>query len=481
MKDIIKTCRSCNTTVDRMMSSDMTLDGWLEHEIGKLKGNCRIAHVLKKDDLIDECCSYIGARLSDEAAHMVGSVMESGIFYTADHLGGLYSAQSFQGDLLYARLLKKLHGDLPCVPMVSFGLVPINSSTYARGLIAYSRTDEAEHIPLLPKMPTNAAASLSDAFTSLMARSTKDKALARVKSYLVKKKIREVMENLYQSDGVLSQKRFADQVLFLGEGLYERLCPTICQGNFWHMEAESIFASLFMKDYSERGGFIRDFLLDPKTVRALNEIADDEGRKLSGLIFRGCSDRRCFALNLDEDGKLRGTDVNAKSYEFSMSEDELGDAIKSRQVLPHVYLSWLLSSYLRGFTWFGGILQSVYLQDWNKRTCEMMESLGYEDIANPRRDFDDSGYLSGPIYMLFDTGDGAVNAGPFELMAKPITPERYNALFETDMKSAHEMGCFEFYNDIAAAAEKGDNWYERIAAYAKEHYSAYTLQNLQDA
>ena len=484
MERIINSCRTDNATVDMMMSSSLTLDGWIEHETGKLERNRALPSVLKREDVISLCSGYIRERLGDEAAGRVSDVMECGMLYTANHLGGLYSAQSFQGDLLYARLLGKMYGGTsPCVPMVSFGLVPINSSTYARGLIAYTRTDEAEHIPLLPKMPTNAAASLSDAFTSEMARSTKDKALARVKSYLVKKQIREVMENLYQSEKVLSQKRFADQVLYIGEGIYSRLSGVTGQDNFWHMEAESIFAELFIKDFSDTSGFLHELLSDTRTVKAMNGICDDENRKLSSLLFRGCgSDRRVFSLNLDEDGVLRGKDVNGKLLETDMlnGSGEIFEAIRTRRVLPHVYLSWLMSGYLRGFTWFGGILQSLYLCGWNKKTCEMMEDRGYADIARVRRDFDDSGYLSGPIYMLFDTGDGAVNAGPFEMMAKPPSPGRYNSLFETtDVKSAHEMGCFEFYNDIATAQEKGENWYERIAAYAKEHYSAHTLQNLQ--
>ncbi|MCR5686808.1 MAG: hypothetical protein K6G58_02090 [Lachnospiraceae bacterium] len=485
MDEIIRTVRSRNATVDEMMSSVLTLDGHIDHEIQKLSGNNEFPLLSGREDLISFCEDYLAERLGADAAERASAVLQKGILYTANHLGGLYSAQSFQGDLIYARLLGKLFGGAaPSVPMMSFGLVPINSSTYARGLIAYSRTDGAEHIPLLPKMPTNAAASLSDAFTSAMARSTKDKALANVRSYLVKKQIRSVMESLYQSPQVLGCRRFADQVIYLGEGLYDRLYGVILQGKFWHMEAETVFAGLFEKDFGDHGSLVYHILSDEAAITALNEATDDEGRKLSSLLFRGCaSDRKCFGINLDADGHLRGRDISGGCLDIDIRSDggsALTDAVKARKVMPHVYLSWFMSSYVRGFSWYGGILQSQYLRGWRRSTCEMLRDAGYADAVGPRGDFDDSGYLSGPIYMLFDTGDGAVNAGPFEMMAKPPAPEAFDRLFgETDMKSAHEMGCFEFYNDITDADEKGDNWYERIAVYAKEHYGKYTLQNLQ--
>ena len=149
------------------------------------------------------------------------------------------------------------------------------------------------------------------------------------------------------------------------------------------------------------------------------------------------------------------------------------------KIMPHVYLIWLMGGFLRGFTWYGGILQSQYLQVWNKRTCEILSETGMKDIKNSRENYDCSGYLSGPIFMLFDTGDGAVNAGVLEFLAFPPKKENLERLFaETDLKSAHKMGMFEFYNDILQPAEKKDGWYAAIAKYSKENYEKHSLQNL---
>ncbi|MBQ7677804.1 MAG: hypothetical protein IJT32_06180, partial [Lachnospiraceae bacterium] len=107
---------------------------------------------------------------------------------------------------------------------------------------------------------------------------------------------------------------------------------------------------------------------------------------------------------------------------------------------------------------------------------------GYTDIANQRAAYDCSGYLSGPVYLLFDTRDGAVNAGPLECMAKTPQEEALERIFtETDIAAAHERGMFEFYNDLVPLNDKKEGWYETIARYCREHYEAHTLQSITAA
>ena len=482
MNAIIALCRKRNATIDGMMArEELTLDSWIEEERAKLDHNMSIPVIEKRDDLIALCGAYIEKYVSKEAAQNVTDVMEYGILYTANHLGGLYSAQSFQGDLCYTHLLKKLDPDVPCVPMVSFGLVPLNSSTFARGLIAYGKTSEAEHFPIFPKAPTNAAASLTESYTADMVRRTRDKAINEAASFLVRKQLRGLMNDLYLRKDILAKKRFAEQVLLLGEGLYERLFSMTLQRGYYHMEAEALFAKLFLIDFGKKDGLLGTILSDPSVRQIFNETTDAEDRAFSGLLFRGCgTDKRCFSLNLDVDGFLRGQDVSGKAVELRADFSTLSDALKQERILPHVYLSWLMSGFLRGFTWYGGVLQSQYLQDWQRRTCEMLTNAGFSDEAKKRQAYDCSGYLSGPVYLLFNTGDGATNAGPLECMVKMPTPERLERCFlQTTLKEAHEMGMFEFYNDLTLPHEKEEGWYGTISAYCKKYYEAHTLQAMQ--
>ena len=483
MREIIAVCREKNATIDHMMAMEgCTLDGWIEGEKAKLVHNASLVPLLPKDDLVDICGAYINEHIGKEAAKDVTEVMAYGILFTADHLGGLYSAQSFQGDLCYTRLLKKLDAGVPCVPLVSFGLVPLNSTTFGRGLITYGRTKEAEHFPIFPYAPSSATASLTESYTKDMLRRTKDKAINEAASFLVRKRVRELADNLYLRDDVLAKKRYADQVLLLGQGIYERLSSMTQAGGFYHMEAEALFAELFIREFSQKDGLLRQLLCDASFIEKLNAATDFEGREFSSLLFRGCADKRAFFLNLYPDGYLRGTDVGGAPFELRFDEETVFDAIRNMRILPHTYLSWLMAGFFRGFTWYGGILQSQYLQDWQKKTCEMLSLAGYTDIANQRAAYDCSGYLSGPVYLLFDTRDGAVNAGPLECMAKTPQEEALERIFtETDIAAAHEMGMFEFYNDLVPLNDKKEGWYETIARYCREHYEAHTLQSITAA
>ncbi|SFG75007.1 hypothetical protein [Oribacterium sp. WCC10] len=480
MQQIISACRERNATIDTMMSKgDMTLIDWIEGEKDKLLSNMTQETLEKKDDLIDLLGEYMENHISREAADNVTEVMQRGILFTANHLGGLYSAQSFQGDLCYMRLLKMLDRNIPCVPMLSFGLVPLNSSTFARGLITYTKTSEAEHFPIFPKSPTNAAASLTESYTAEMARRTRDKAINEVRSFLVRKQVRELMDKVYLRKDVLSKKRYPDQILFLGEGIYKQISPMTGVNSFYHMEAETVFAKLFLNEFQKKDGLLRQIMCDSKFIQILNDTEDTEGRAFSSLLFLGCANKRCFNINLFPDGYLRGKDVKGNTVEIHVDEESLKEAFTSMHILPHVYLSWLMSGFFRGFSWYGGILQSQYLQVWHKKTCEMFRLAGLKKESVKRENYDCSGYLSGPIYMLFDTGDGAVNAGPLECMAKKPAPEVLERLFtETKIKDAHEMGMFEFYNDLLLPNEKKERWYETISYYCKQHYEAHTLQSL---
>ena len=448
--EIINICRSANRTVNEMMSREnITLDEWIESEKTKLDKNKTLPVLADKSDLIDLCAEYVAKRISKEAAEKVSQVLEYGVMFTPNHHGGLYSAQSFQGDLFYARFLKKINPNVPCAPEFSFGLVPLNSSTFARGLLAHTRTDDVEKIPIFPKAPTNAAASLKESFNAAMIRRTGDKAFAQVKSYRVRKKIRELMETLYNSQDILAQKRYAEQIFLIADGIYRKLSDITGIETFYHMEAEKIFSELLIKEYSKKDSFIYHFLNAPECIKVLNNTQNNEGRKFSSLLFLGCGDdERCFTLNLCEDGFLRGRNAAGKEYCFVLDFDTLSGALQEMKIMPHVYLIWLMGGFLRGFTWYGGIFQSQYLQLWHKKTCEILAESRMKDLKDSRENYDCSGYLSGPIYILFDTGDGAVNAGPLEVMAfTPSVESSENLFCSTDLKSAHEMGMFEFYNE----------------------------------
>ncbi|MCR5107400.1 MAG: hypothetical protein K6B28_04480 [Lachnospiraceae bacterium] len=477
MNDLINKCRQNNKKIDEMMGkSGLSIDDWIELEGNRLKSNKKIKPLYKKDDLIDIYARYLNTRLPEiNGANACDALLE-GALHTANHLGGLYSPQSFQGDLYFGRLLDKQNKSLSCIPILSFGCVPINSSTYARGIMAHTESDAPVRIPLFSKNPPNPVASLLGPFDITAVKRAGDKGYNTISSYLVRKSLRRLINEVYSGDRVLSCKSFPDQVAVLAHEIYKRL-PVLTLGkDFFHIEAEEIFSELFIKEASLKDSLLNELFTNSSFLDAINSLKDNEGRRISELLFRGCDrEKRYFVLNLDTDGVLRGMALDGNAEEIPYSPEALKTMLRERQILPDVYLSWFMSGFLRGFTWYGGIFQSLYLPNWHELTLKALEASGFYDITGYGRDYDFSGYISGPICMLFKGNEGAVPAGPLEALAKTPSEAAYENLLKTDMKSAHEMGLYEFYNDLIPSRDKNADWFRTISSYEKEHHERNVL------
>lgn len=473
---LISQVRNENRTIDRMLESNFTVDEWIKSESEKLKKNSLNNPILCKEDFTDIASEYVKDRLGAKEADEIGRALSLRALHTANHLGGFYSAQSFQGDLFFTRLLSDMSKDITVIPILTYGCVPLISSTYARGIIAYTETSEAFHIPIFPKKPTGAIATLTNGFDRGLVTRARDKALPKINRYIVKKEVKRIFNELYLREDILSLDRFPDQAFFIGKGLMDRI-PQLTGGkSLIYLEAEELFARLIIKDIEGKDSILYELLSNVLYVKRLNELYDLEGRSLASLLFRGCDEeKRYFILKLDEDGYLRGRKINGETVTISMKPEVLKEKLLQKEIIPDVYLSWFLTGFMRGFSFFGGVFQSCYLPDWQKLTLSALRYCGYHDLADAAEDYDFSGYISGPIVMLFDTGEGAVNAGPIEVLAKMPNEDRFLRLLKTNIRNAHEMGMFEFYNDLISAEDKSEGWYDSIARYSKARFSANIL------
>ncbi|SKB94561.1 hypothetical protein SAMN06296386_11015 [Lachnospiraceae bacterium] len=473
---LILQVRSRNNTIDRMLDSKLTVDEWIKDESQKLKKNNLYKPVQCIEDFTDIAAEYVRERLGLKEAEEIGKALSLRALHTADHLGGFYSSQSFQGDLFFARLLLGVSKDVPVIPILTYGCVPLISSTYARGIITYTETCEALHIPIFPKKPTGAIATLTKGFDRGLVTRARDRALPKISRYLVKKEVKRLFNELYLREDILSLDRFPDQAFFIGKGIMDRI-PQLTGGkSLIYLEAEELFAKLIIKDMDRKNSILYELLFNVSYVKRLNDLYDLEGRPLASLLFRGCDEeKRYFILSLEEDGYLRGRKNDGETVEISVKSEILKEKLLQREIIPDVYLSWFLTGFLRGFSFYGGVFQSCYLPDWHKLTLEALRSCGYYDLADSAENYDFSGYISGPIVMLYDTVEGAVNAGPFEVLAKMPEEERFLSFLKTDIRSAHEMGMFEFYNDLISSENKSEGWYESIARYSKARFSANIL------
>lgn len=466
-----------NQTVERMLEAEGTVGDWIERETGRTRNNSRLKPIFPKEDFIWSAEEYVFENMGKDMAAKVGAALSLGAIHTADHLGGFYSTQSFQGDLFFQRLLMNLQDGVECIPILAGGCIPLGSSTYARGIITYTETKEARKFPIFPRKAASYMASLAPAFDRDTIEKERVRILAKIGNKAVRREVKYLFTDVYLRNDILSQRSFSRQVLFLGKGIMDRM-PYLTGGkSYLYIEIEELFARLIIKELDKKDSFLRELLQNTRVIKCLSELRDIEDRPLSTLLFKGCdSEKRSYTLRLCEDGVLRGTTQNGEEIAVPASLVDIKEKLIGRQILPNFYLSWFLAGFLRGFSFYGGIFQSCYMPNWHELTLSVLKSCGYGDMAKAAVNYVFDGYISGPLVMLFDTGDGATGAGPLEVMATKPLEEQFVRLLDTDIRNAHEMGMFEFYNDLIYGDDKTDFWYGTIAGHLKEKYPENLLQ-----
>ena len=491
-EEIFSLCRKRNRTVERMfLSADKTVADLLFEGRNRLEKNRKVPPFAGSELFREVCREYVAERFGEEAGEEAAKSLRAGALLTADHLGGLYSVQSLQGDLLFGQLHETV-SQSRAVPVFAFGCVSASSSTFARGMLIYSQPDRVLKIPVLPRRPTNGAASLIRGYDRSMAEQA-IRAAKEIGDGKVREAALHLLNTVYLREDILSCGRFAEQAVRLAEAIYSEL-PAVSQNpagkkRYVFLEAEEVFSRLLLRELKEPGSAAARLLWDAAFLRALDQTVCQDGKTLSSRLFWGCDrNSRVFPMTFCGDGSLRGTDTEGNAVSFSAAPDMLAELLKKRQVLPGLYLCWLLSAALRDFTWYGGIFQSRYLPEYAALTAEALrdcagmerharraESLSGEDLmtlAAQTAARDHGGYISGPLYALWDVKDGAVPAGAAELFAYGKALPDIGAV---PLPAAHELGCFEFYNDLTDAGERTDRWYERIADYAKKTYGEIIL------
>lgn len=474
---LLSQVRQQNLTVDHMLNQKETVRDWIRRETERTKINSAINPLFPKEDFLRTAEDYVYEKMGKDMAQKAGAALSIGALHTADHLGGFYSTQSFQGDLFFHRLLKNLQPQTNCVPILAGGCVPLGSSTYARGLITYWETSEAQRHPIFPRRASTFMASFAPALGRDTIEKERLRILAKIGDKAVRREARYLFDDVYLRDDVLSQPSFAAQALFLGKGIMDKM-PYITGGaSFLHMELEDLFSRLIISDLDKKDSFLMELFSNTAFLKSMSELRDNEDRTLSTRLFRGCDwKRRNYVLRLCEDGFFRGRNQTGEETIFPARAADIKEALYEKQMLPGFYLCWFLTGLLRGFCFYGGLFQSLYLPNWHELTLTALKESGYEDLAGSAAGYDFSGYISGPLVMLYDTGDGATGAGPLEVMAVRPSEARFEELLSTDLKSAHEMGMFEFYNDLICGDDKTNDWYGIIARHLKEQYPGNLIQ-----
>ena len=465
-------CRQRNETVMASYAfGHMSLDSYAEVQAQKVKHNRKIGSLRDLNDFEESAEALTRKLLGEEDAAAIRDVLKEKVISTADHHGSLYCSQFLQGNFLLALILEKLGRRNPYVPVLAAGQVELENSTYSRGISAYFSRDNKQFLPLFPAKFSVQLASHADPVSPEMIDRFRKRFVAEGEDQSLRQVLQEICSDVYAEEDLKKAGSFSDQTTILGKKLAGHLfsgeAPSIV-----YLEMESIILPLLLKELSDETSLIYKFLYDNEMRERIVRKKLPDGLSLGDLLFRAADEKgRKVMLSLTEDGKLTGTDWRKETVSYGTDPAELTLLLQEKKVFPGVFTETLLLFFERGITWMGGMFQAAYLPQWQSALCSVLEEAGCDEEADLIRAYDCTGYICGPMMMLYK-GDGfATTAGPVELWRNPVSFETIRQLAkQTSLWDGHMIGLSEMYFDLTVREEREPDWYRKIA---EEMFRAY--------
>ncbi len=442
-----------------------TLEQFLDMQAEKVLANKNLSSIKSKDDFCDQVKNKISDRLGEAFTKDAYTALSQGVLSTADHHGSVYCSQSFQGDILYYFLLKKLGFEENVVPYITGGQVELANVTFSRGMCRYNSKVKKECLPFFRKLDQNKMA--------MNAAPVNREMLDKFRKRFDDKVIDDICEKVYEAENVQKAASFAEQTTLIGAELFKHIFKEDNALIPAYLEVEELIRPLLIDELSKEDSILRRLLGEKSALKKLNEIMTSDGLPLAAQLF-ACSDekgRKIFLL-LDEDGMLTGSSMDGTEASFKADSESLAELLSRKTIFPGLFMAAFLLVFERGFTWMGGMFQALYLPEWKNAVCELLKSTGFSEEEAAIRPVDCSGYISGPMFALYK-GDGfATTAGPVEMWEYSKGLGYIEKLIKnTTLWDSHLIGLSEMYPDLLNKSERTEGWYETIAEGLYERFT----------
>ncbi len=463
-----------------------------------------------KQAVFDLIYPVLGKNIAIRAAN---DLTASGTVMTTTHLGIDYFANSVQGNLIYGAGILTGRRKGTTIPIFCFGNVPLNSSTFARGLLVYGTgSGVSRELPLrLPVFPDNekrTMASLAKPFTMAMQQRAIKKTNAWKKENLISGTtagtILSLLEHEYADDAVLNQDSYAAQAMIVNRMLGKRMLKTSEHPpDIVYLEIEKITAFLLGKDLNHENSLAYRIFFNPTLRDTIIQHLDGcpgcwhadklnardtapgkpDGNATGTIFFWGIDDygRRVPLLlkSIKGDLYLCGRDDRGDFFTMNFTRDELMQALEKQKLLPSLFTCFLLICFARGFNCVGGVFQGAYLT-WMK-TCivDCLKAQGDTTNAEIIREISTNLYQDGMLaFMSPGQGNELLPAGPIEIIqAGGINRNDMTKASGLTVTQAHMAGLFGALKDAdAQITRQQPDWQHMVAqACSKELFGKICL------
>lgn len=444
-----------------------------------------------RDDLLDVVYRYAAPLLGSESAERAcADLRESPSVLTTNHHGVDFFAQSVQGSLIFSQ--RKVNGNpARTVPVFACGNVPLDSLTYPMGALIYDTghsnfTATPVKIPIFPRRLRHSLVSTATAINSEMI-SNAQKRLARIRQDNqfesgAMRALCNILEQDYGSAEVLHADCYSDQSVMLNQKIWKRMFrKSVDSPDMVYLDAERITASLLERDLFDEKSLAYIVMFDAAIRQKLNRELDGQAvcwtqKKLTTrlwpeyflknskpsitgggtFMFWGINDagrRVPLGLAYDEEANLvlHGIDDSGSYHSYSFNRDAIVRALRNNTLLPSVFTCFLVLSFARGVTCFGGYYQAEYLPAIQHGLINALRlSPQYKRIADLVSQVPSASYLAGAQTVMCKTaGNSVIPAGPLEIIAggglSAVDIERLNT---ATIRETHLAGLADTLFDI---------------------------------
>ncbi len=470
--------------------------------------------VQSRDDIrqaaFDQIDPVLGENIATRAAN---DLMASGTVMTTTHLGIDYFANSVQGNLIYGAGILTGRRKGTTIPIFCFGNVPLNSSTFARGLLVFGTGSGVSRklplrLPVFPDSEKRTMASLAKPLTLAMQQRAIKKTNAWKKKNLISGTtagtILSLLEYEYADDAVLNQDSYAAQAMIVNRMLGKRMLKTSEQPpDIVYLEIEKITAVLLDNDLNHENSLAYRIFFNPKLRDTIIQHLDGcpgcwhaeklnardtapgkpDGTATGTIFFWGIDDygRRVPLLlkSIKGDLHLCGRDDRGDLFTMNFTRDELMQALEKQKLLPSLFTCFLLICFARGFNCVGGVFQGAYLTWMKTGIGDCLKAQGDTTNAKIIGKITTNLYQDGMLtFMSPGQGNELLPAGPIEIIqAGGINRNDLARALDLTVTQAHIAGLFGALKDAGAPITRQQPDWQHLVAQAcfKELYGKICL------
>lgn len=357
--------------------------------------------------LLNSVREILGDKISLELLDR--QLSEYPILSYADHHGLLNFKLLYNSNILFEEIARA--AKLPYIIVLAVGNVPLNTQSFPRGFYFKNRKfnffgwDESKTPVCLFEKQLNADRKIG--INSFIRSFPGDALSGEEKTFL------EYLffEGLEIEKASRSFNSFSEQVTYLNFHLWKYFFDAETREsipNIVYLESNRVLLSYYIEELKKSDSLLSLILFDPQVrriyLREFNGIAQCWGEFAGSQFFWGVMKKKKYKKLVrltvdDEAGLLVGED-----FKLELDREIISESLKNRQIVPTLFLDYLVISFLSGYLTLGGFNQLEYLPQMQAAHVKSLKEIGMNDLAEQFASRVTDGLVCGMFPFDFDSG-----------------------------------------------------------------------------